>query len=86
MLNSVQSSSRLFPPANVRPQVDETVRKILLKSTDSQVFFWYNHRTSKKRQLRGSHCYLRELKLRQLVAKYWVHVSAGIVSGSCGSR
>ena len=34
----VQSSSRLFPPANVRPQVDETVRKILLKSTDSQVF------------------------------------------------
>ena len=34
MYKSGQSSSRVFPPANVRFHVDETVPKILLKSTN----------------------------------------------------
>ena len=55
MSNSVRSSSGVFPTANVRFQVDETVAKILLKSKNLQ-FFLYNHRASKKHPLRENHC------------------------------
>ena len=38
MFNSVQSTSRVLPPTNVRFQVDEAAANILLKSTDLQFF------------------------------------------------
>ena len=38
MPNSVYSSSRVFPPANFCFHVEETVPKILLKSTNLQIF------------------------------------------------